>query len=65
MTSYLKGFHKMSDDVFKEVVINFLNGIYLNLRYMNQQIPKEAYDYCSKMADKALLGLLGDTDADQ
>ena len=55
----------MSDDVFKEIVINFLNGIYLNLRYMNQQIPKEAYDYCSKMTDKALLELLGDTDDDQ
>ncbi len=55
----------MSDDVFKEVVINFLNGIYLNLRYMNQQIPKEDYDYCSKMTDNALLELLGDTDDDQ
>ena len=55
----------MSDDVFKEVVINFLNGIYLNLRYMNDQIPKEDYDYCSVMTDKALLKLLGDTNDDQ
>ncbi len=48
----------MSDDVFKEIVINFLNGIYLNLRYMNSNIPKDEYEYCTDVADNAILSLL-------
>lgn len=49
---------KMSDEIFKELVINYLNGIYLNLRYANEQIPKDEYDYCSVKADEAILRLL-------
>ena len=48
----------MTDDTFKELIVNFLNAIYLNLRYMNHQIPKEEYDYCSEKADEAILRLI-------
>lgn len=53
-----KGDPTMTDDTFKELIVNFLNAIYLNLRYMNHQIPKEEYDYCSEKADEAILRLI-------
>lgn len=48
----------MSDDAFKELIVNFLNAIYLQLQYMNRQIPKEEYDYCTEKADEAILRLM-------
>lgn len=54
----------MTDDTFKELVVNFLNAIYLQLKYSNKAVYFSQYLDDKIAVDKAISELLakGDTD---
>lgn len=48
----------MDDDRFKELIIEYLNVIYVELRLANRTIGYEDYRLCSEKGAEAILTLL-------